>query len=55
MCPVIAVTAYRDEDTHKQAIKVGMKQVLGKPVLLNDLHDILGKFYYVDIKPTSEE
>lgn len=54
MCPVLAVTAYRDEDTHKQAIKVGMNQVLGKPVLLDDLHSILAKYYYVDIRPTSE-
>ncbi len=52
---MLAVTAYRDEDTHNQAKKVGIMQVLGKPVFLNDLQDILSKYYYNDMKSLHDE
>ena len=32
MCPVVAVTAFTDHSVFKEAEKVGMKEVLHKPL-----------------------
>jgi CheY-like chemotaxis protein len=45
-CPVIALTACVDSNTTKKAIKVGMKEVLSKPISTIELTRILRKYYF---------
>ncbi len=46
MCPVVAVTAFTDEATFKQAEKVGMKKVINKPVSKGTLQQVLKEYYF---------
>ncbi len=46
VCPVVAITAFTDEGTFKQAEKVGMKKVINKPVSKDMLLKVLKEFYY---------
>jgi CheY-like chemotaxis protein len=43
-CPVVAVTAFTDDSVKVQAKKVGMKEVINKPVSHEKLVEILRKY-----------
>ncbi len=45
-CPVVAVTAFNSQDIVERAKKVGIKQVLFKPVHVVQLSVIMKNYYY---------
>ena len=49
-CPVVAVTAYTDQNTIKQAEEAGMNIVLHKPVSLDRLTQVVRLFINIKIK-----
>ncbi len=44
VCPVVAVTAFRDASIETQAAKVGMKAVLHKPIITDKLIEVLNNY-----------
>ncbi len=44
-CPVIAVTAFNNQEVVQQAKKVGMKEIIFKPVDITILAKILKNYY----------
>lgn len=50
MVPVVAVTAYEDNETVNRCLKIGMSAVLHKPVSSEKLERIVQKFYFCTTK-----
>jgi len=46
LVPVVAVTAYEDNETVNRCLKIGMSAVLHKPVSSEKLERIVQKFYF---------
>jgi CheY-like chemotaxis protein len=46
MIPIVAVTAYDDEETFENCLKIGMEAVLNKPVSVDMLDKIIQRHYY---------
>ena len=46
MCPIVAVTAFKDKSIHVEADRIGIKKVLHKPVDFVALKETLNLFYY---------
>ncbi len=46
MCPIVAVTAFKDRSIHVEADRIGIKKVLHKPVDFLALKETLNLFYY---------
>ena len=44
--PIIAVTAYEDEDTLNKCMSVGISRVINKPVSYEKLNSIVDDFYF---------
>ena len=44
--PIIAVTAYEDEDTVNKCMSVGISRVINKPVSYEKLNSIVDDFYF---------
>ena len=44
--PIIAVTAYEDEDTLNKCLSVGISRVVNKPVNFEKLNSIVNDFYF---------
>jgi CheY-like chemotaxis protein len=44
--PIIAVTAYEDEDTLNKCLSVGISKVINKPVSFEKLNTIVNDFYF---------
>ena len=45
-CPVVAVTAFRDQSTTQYAKEAGMKEVLHKPVNPDRLKQVIDLYYH---------
>ncbi len=45
MCPIVAVTAFKDKSIHVEAERIGIKKVLHKPVDFLVLKETLATFY----------
>lgn len=43
--PIVAVTAYEDDDTINKCLKVGISRVINKPVSYDLLEKIINEFY----------
>jgi hypothetical protein len=46
MCPIVAVTAFKDKSIHVEADRIGIKKVLHKPVDWVALKETLAIYYY---------
>jgi CheY-like chemotaxis protein len=46
MCPIVAVTAFKDKSIHAEAERIGIKKVLHKPVDFVALQETLTTFYH---------
>jgi CheY-like chemotaxis protein len=47
-CPIVAVTACASKEVNEQAIKIGIKQVIPKPVDVKVLAKVLKDYYYIN-------
>jgi response regulator of citrate/malate metabolism len=45
MCPIVAVTAFKDKSIHVEAERIGIKKVLHKPVDFVALQETLTTYY----------
>ena len=50
LIPIVAVTAYEDNETVSRCLKMGMSAVLHKPVSSEKLERIVQKFYFTNAK-----
>ncbi len=44
--PIVAVTAYDDQGTYEQCLKIGMSAVLNKPVNFEKMDKLIKKLYF---------
>ena len=48
--PIIACTGYYDEESTRKCIDAGMEEILRKPVMKNDLINILEKYNLIELE-----
>ena len=45
-CTVVAVTAWTSDEIEKECIDVGMSRVLGKPINVKALKEVLDQYFF---------
>jgi CheY-like chemotaxis protein len=45
VCNILAITSYTGNDVKEKCLKLGMKQVLNKPVSSNLISEIINKYF----------